>query len=421
MKTPITLTTLCLLLAFSLSSCKQSSRNDFSNSELPVIDLEKEYPVKRIDIHEIADVEYIPLETTDESLIGNAYYNAISDKYIVIADAKYYQILIFDRQGKFIRAINKTGQGPGEYISFHAFDVDFDKEELYLYSLGQYKLWVYSFEGKFLREFKYDVNQKRLDLKRIDNFNQDYLITYNDVYWPSPYPEHRREADKTPYYLINKENGAIKIVDKQLTIPHPVPPYLDRMVQGLSGHYNWTVGYQLNFIARNGSSEYLLVENAKDTLYLFENQTLKPSIIRTPSITTMKDKRFISPCALTDKYFIYRRVILDHDLDQQENTWYDKDKFPAYILNRTNNEIFQVEVYDSNLSMEHTLNSKLRNGFPGNGAFHSSTSNNQVISVHYPHQLDSKIDINTCKGKFKEIYSKIKEDDNPILVVYTFK
>ena len=79
MKTPITLTTLCLLLAFNLSSCKQSSRNDFSNSELPVIDLEKEYPVKRIDIHEIADVEYIPLETTDESLIGNAYYNAISD------------------------------------------------------------------------------------------------------------------------------------------------------------------------------------------------------------------------------------------------------------------------------------------------------------------------------------------------------
>ena len=59
MKTPITLTTLCLLLAFSLSSCKQSSRNDYSNSELPIIDLEKEYPVKRIDIHEIADVELL--------------------------------------------------------------------------------------------------------------------------------------------------------------------------------------------------------------------------------------------------------------------------------------------------------------------------------------------------------------------------
>ena len=56
MKISITLTTVCLLLAFSLSSCKQSSRNDNSNSELPVIDLEKEYPVKRIDIHEIADV-----------------------------------------------------------------------------------------------------------------------------------------------------------------------------------------------------------------------------------------------------------------------------------------------------------------------------------------------------------------------------
>ena len=193
------------------------------------------------------------------------------------------------------------------------------------------------------------------------------------------------------------------------------------MVKGPSGHYNWTVGYQLHFIARNGWSEYLLVENAKDTLYLFKNQTLKPAIIRTPSITTMKDKRFISPCALTDNYFIYRRVVLNHDLDRQENIWYDKRKFPAYILDRNNKEIFQFEVYDSNLSMEYTLDGKLLNGFPGNGSFYSSTSNNQVISVHYPEQLDGKIGPNACKGKFKEIYSKMKEDDNPILVVYTFK
>ena len=101
MKTSITLTIVCLLLAFSLSSCKQSSRNDYSNSELPIIDLEKEYPAKRIDIHEIADVEYIPLETTDESLLTSAGEKAVSENQIIVGDyaPDNHQILIFDRKG----------------------------------------------------------------------------------------------------------------------------------------------------------------------------------------------------------------------------------------------------------------------------------------------------------------------------------
>ena len=36
MKTHFALTVISFLFAFSLSSCKQSSRNDNSNSELPV-------------------------------------------------------------------------------------------------------------------------------------------------------------------------------------------------------------------------------------------------------------------------------------------------------------------------------------------------------------------------------------------------
>ena len=119
---------LLLLLLQGIVSCKPSHED----STFPTIDLNKDYPTKRIDIHEIADVEYIPLETNEQSLIGNTDFQAISDKYIIIGDMKYFQIIIFDRQGKFIRCINKRGQGPGEYNSFYAFDVDFDKEEIFI-------------------------------------------------------------------------------------------------------------------------------------------------------------------------------------------------------------------------------------------------------------------------------------------------
>ena len=132
MKTSITLTTVCLLLAFSLSSCKQSSRNDNSNSELPVIDLEKEYPVKRIDIHEIADVEYIPLETTDESLLQTPTSWSVSEDTIVIFDVLQHSIFVFDGQGKHIRTINRFGQGPEEYYTALHVDTDFSKGEIYV-------------------------------------------------------------------------------------------------------------------------------------------------------------------------------------------------------------------------------------------------------------------------------------------------
>ena len=93
-----------LLTIAILSSCTSNQQID---SDLPVIDLEKEYPVKRIDIHEIADVEYIPLETTDESVLMNGWEKSISDKYIILADTGNgtYRFLIFDRQGKYIRTI----------------------------------------------------------------------------------------------------------------------------------------------------------------------------------------------------------------------------------------------------------------------------------------------------------------------------
>ena len=423
MKTPITLTTLCLLLAFSLSSCKQSSRNDYSNSELPIIDLEKEYPVKRIDIHEIADVEYIPLETTEESLLTSGTAKAVSDKYIIVSDyaPENHQILIFDRQGKYIRTINRKGQGPEEYLYFHKFEADFNAEELYIYTSGT-KIFVYTFEGKFLRSFTYpgvqDKNHLRFD--NIYNYNDDYLLAYNDKYWPSSYDGYYRDADKTPYYLINKQNGKVAPANKRLTLENPVPCYLDKMGLGSAGFYTMPLGYIIDHLLRNGESEFLVVENSLDTLYTFENHVLQPVMLRTPTITTMKPKRFIVPCVYTDNYFIYRRLVLEEDYDKDPYS-YDDRSFPAYILDRETKEIFKLELYDSNFSEENRLDDKIVTAFPGNSIFCSSTIKNQVVSHYNTNVLFKMQEENTLKGKLRDVVSNMQEDDNHIFVFYTFK
>jgi hypothetical protein len=81
------------------------------NSTLPIFDLTKDYPEKTIDLQEIAEVEYIPLETTDESIIGKAPYYAISEKYIVsLASPLDRATRFFDRKGKYLFKIDRYGQ-----------------------------------------------------------------------------------------------------------------------------------------------------------------------------------------------------------------------------------------------------------------------------------------------------------------------
>ena len=54
-----------LLLFILLTGC-QSGNQKPQTGNLPVIDLSKNYPKKEIRLQDIADIEYVPLETKDD-------------------------------------------------------------------------------------------------------------------------------------------------------------------------------------------------------------------------------------------------------------------------------------------------------------------------------------------------------------------
>ena len=117
---------LYLLILFILLGCSSSPESVVSS--LPVIDIDKarDYPVKRIEIREVADVEYIPLETTKKSLVATYVIQGyhVSDKYIVLfQDGR--DILLFDRSGKYLWTVNRRGGGPEEYHRISSLAVDF--------------------------------------------------------------------------------------------------------------------------------------------------------------------------------------------------------------------------------------------------------------------------------------------------------
>jgi hypothetical protein len=129
--------------------------------ELPVINLidgiESSKGITML-LSEIAeDITFIPLETTDECLIGNYCVIYFFKDYIVTID-NIHQIFLFDKTGKYIRKIGNKGQGPGEYI--HAQSPIIVNNELFIYDLSVGKTLCYDLlTGKCLRTtIHYDHN-----------------------------------------------------------------------------------------------------------------------------------------------------------------------------------------------------------------------------------------------------------------------
>jgi len=106
----------------------------------------------------VGEVKYVPLETTDYCLIGNANKVLIENQRIYIGDfSKAMALFVFDINGKFIFKISKRGQGPGEYLSFRDFDIH-SNGDIYMFDVFGEKLLLYDSEGSYLREIKFNYN-----------------------------------------------------------------------------------------------------------------------------------------------------------------------------------------------------------------------------------------------------------------------
>lgn len=101
---------------------------------------------------DVVGIEYIPLETTDSCLISNVTYLVMDDDFIFIQNGKTDQIFKFTRQGKFVCQIGRMGNGPGEYApwTIENISLDVNKKEVFLNS-RRMPAFVYSYEGEFLR------------------------------------------------------------------------------------------------------------------------------------------------------------------------------------------------------------------------------------------------------------------------------
>lgn len=99
-----------------------------------------------------ADVRYIPLETTSQSLlkrVSGVLYDR-STHQLYLSDLR--GVFRFSDEGKFINKLGRSGQGPGEYNYVRSMAMDKQKGHICLLSSG--KLIFYAMDGTWIQDVR---------------------------------------------------------------------------------------------------------------------------------------------------------------------------------------------------------------------------------------------------------------------------
>src|SRR5690606_10801656 len=122
----------------------------------------------------LANVQYVSLEVTEESIIGNIDEILVTNEHIFILDI--YQtasIYIFNRAGKFLRKIHRPGKGPGEYTQPADIAIDQTTSVLHLLNEFPQKIIKYNLQGQYKGEIALPIRFRSFSL---DNEGDIVLI-----------------------------------------------------------------------------------------------------------------------------------------------------------------------------------------------------------------------------------------------------
>ena len=376
----------------SISEAKPSESSEAKNANFWELDVAKDYPEKTINLEDIAEVRYVPLETTDQSLIQGIHKMATSDDKIVICDLAQNTIFIFDKDGHYINSINKEGPGPQEYSSIQNFAVDFQKEEIYIcdYPL-KYRILTYSFDGGFIRESKLD---QKIWPSILYNYDENHLIAYDN------YNMESENANKQPYSLINKENGQVS------PLPLIIENRKSNRVMTSDGDKFMSFSIDIDPMIKTDDG-VVISDFALDTIYKYTDHKLVPIGVR----KNLGQKDLSSFCAYSSNYSFFNIVKMDVD-----------EKNIGDAPRKMDSELFLLDWKSSSISaVTIKMSDMIRRNEIRWDSYSKDLHESGVAHSFRASVLIKRLKEQRLNGKLKEIASTLKEDDNPVLMMAKFK
>jgi hypothetical protein len=380
---------LCLVLLVSVCGLAQKKQNN----DILSVDVTGTYPRKTLKLQDIANVRYIPLTTTDTFLMSDGGVNVMNiyagNDYIIYRELSTNAILVYSGKGEPLTYIDKRGQSSKEYIIPYSGFFDADNSEIFILDFMSGKMLVYGVDGNYRRHFEFP----KFITSSLLNCDKNNFMVYRDISFDP-------NAGTERYFIFSKQTG--KLVQK-FDLPFKKLVNADFFnVKNTSGHSAASRKRMAKYPLKKGSSGLILTDDSSDTVYRFINGKLSPFITRTPPVTSMSDRIFLTYSDESSEYIFMNTV---RRLSNKESFDYN-----MLAYNKSENRIYSVELQNADFPSQPKTETGSIVDFP-------IYANSTVMALLTPTELIEAYNAGKLNGKLKDVAAKLNEDDNPVLMI----
>jgi len=395
-----------------LGGCQSNSQKARMKDGIAVIDISKNYPAKEINSNLIVGREYVPLETTKDTILGvGAGINYVSEKYIVITESRM-GIYIFDRNGKIVSHISRRGRGQEEYTVMSSVVFDEKNKEIFVFSnagIGEVgQILVYSIAGEHKRTIGYPAD---LELTAYDFDNENILVYDSRGLNQNNYRD-------MPYLFLSKEDGSIiSTLDINLPVRYSSSVIIPFRSASGGGAVNANISLGIPN-RRHDGQDFIIGDISSDTIYrLTREKELKPFIVTKPSVHSTNPHVASTPVMITDNFIILWIASLDYAAVREGRVRVLPGKTLMYEFESRN--IYSID-YNGDLAGVHTLqkntDANLLNIYGLNSAY-----NNKGEELEWLMATLGEEDEKRLLEELGQFVDTLHERDNPVVVITKYK
>lgn len=296
---------LFLLLLIVIISCNNAPESSIqfitpAKPTLSVADKKpKEYKIMDVSKGSIYDnidsITFIPLETTDKSLIGKVSEIKIIDEKIYVCDNMQSQtIFVFDKKGHYLHKIGQIGHGKQEFLQifsywFHDQFVDF-------LDCLQWKVVRYDLDGQYIKTI--DLSSVMGCSRFIEYEKNKYLLVYQRYSEEHPYrfvyTDSLFNIEQTAFPFEHTRDMAVGSVYGNSTLGYNCYFKLNDTIYSMSDSLI-VPKYRLSFYKKGEILDYLKkTSNLQGMDYLNEFNSDKKDLVKSFTVFDLDSYLFVS-------------------------------------------------------------------------------------------------------------------------------
>lgn len=367
-----------LFIVLAVMSCKNKSVEECGLASIDIDSLASEIPA-------IKNLVYIPLETTELSLIGDINKVLYRNHMFFIFDKLAKKVFVFDDKGVFLYAINHLGEGSGEYVLPADMDVD---------ELGN----VYISDYSTKRIIRYNAGGSHdFQVIKIDDYFFDFAVFDQKTIFLGDVVRDGKFSINLAKY--DTKTGKVLILDE-------TDIGIRKLITRCSAHYFFRSGNTLNYYKRF----YPFIFSLGDKDIISKRVEIKSERLPSAGIISKWEKAGSKMSILTDEKYIHD-VSSFYEIDDYFFVTFQAIPLGYSLINKHGGEVYNFTSFSSLI--------KDLNSFSGIFA----SDGHSFVSYCYPtienvHNILKSNSAMTEETK-KRMYN-LAEDSNPIMIVFDF-